>query len=405
MEDSGGTKPGRTAKGRLFGVLRIAVAVAILAWIAESLPWDDQLEHHAGTDSLSTLGKIEGDWKEDTVLFRVSEPVELESPWPEAARSAAAAGDPFEITRRVRDADGYDWQPSVTSAFKTMARDDLAIAMALFIGATFLISTRWWRLLHLSGCPTTWFNAFRLTYIGFTFNLVMPGMTGGDLVKGVIAAKENPDRRADALVSVLVDRVIGLAALAVLAVVVILISGGAFSALRTPLLLLIGAGFVGGALYANKPLRKKIGLSALVDRMPLGEKLRSLDQAALLYLRHPGEIVVATVLSLGNHMVVCLGVFYLARAIGIDASQAGLRDFFVLAPVANMVSAIPLAPGGWGVGEFVYRELFEMIGLSGALGVAVSVTFRLCILVGLGAIGSLFLLVPGMRADVRRAGE
>ena len=46
-----------------------------------------------------------------------------------------------------------------------------------------------------------------------------------------------------------------------------------------------------------------------------------------------------------------------------------------------------------------------MIGISGALGVAVSVTFRLCNQVGLGALGSLFLLFPGVRADVRETRE
>ena len=226
-----------------------------------------------------------------------------------------------------------------------------------------------------------------------------------DLVKGVIAAKENPGRRADAVVSVVIDRVIGLAALAILAVVVILLSGDTFLALRAPLLGLLAAGAVGAALYANKPLRKKLGLSALVDRLPLGDKLRSIDEAALTYLKHPVEIVLAFVLSFGNHLVVCTGVFFLARAIGIGPSQAGLQDFLVLAPVANMVSAIPLAPGGWGLGEFVYRELFEMIELSGALGVAVSVTFRLCMLLGLGIIGSLFLLLPGTRAEVKVSQE
>ncbi len=392
-------------KNRLLGVLRLAAALLILGWIAYTLPWDDALTYHAGKEEITIEGHLDGDWKEDRVRFTVDPPLNLDAPWPDPARTAAREGTAFEVARRAGKVDGYDWQPSITRAFKDMEGSGLGIAFALFVGATFLVSTRWWRLLHMAGCPTSWFNAFRLTYVGFCFNLVMPGMTGGDLVKGVIAAKENPGRRADAVVSVVIDRVIGLAALAILAVVVILLSGDTFLALRAPLLGLLAAGAVGAALYANKPLRKKLGLSALVDRLPLGDKLRSIDEAALTYLKHPVEIVLAFVLSFGNHLVVCTGVFFLARAIGIGPSQAGLQDFLVLAPVANMVSAIPLAPGGWGLGEFVYRELFEMIELSGALGVAVSVTFRLCMLLGLGIIGSLFLLLPGTRAEVKVSQE
>ena len=145
----------------------------------------------------------------------------------------------------------------------------------------------------------------------------MPGMTGGDLVKGVIAAKENPDRRADAVVSVVVDRMIGLAALALLAMVVILLSGETFAALRLPILGVLGAGFVGAGLYAAKPLRRRLGLSWLVDRLPLGDKLRKLDSAALMYLRHPVEIVLAFVVSFANHTLVCVAVFAPGRALGV----------------------------------------------------------------------------------------
>ncbi|HED66846.1 MAG TPA: flippase-like domain-containing protein [Planctomycetes bacterium] len=395
------TNPESKSKGRLFGLLRILLALGILGWIATTLPWEDQLSVAGDQGTVTATGTIEGEWKEDRIAFRFLDGTELGPEWPGEARAAVAAGQAFDVVRRGKDEDGYDWQPSITRAFREMDSKGLALAMALFVGATFLSSTRWWRLLHLAGCSTPWFNAFRLTYIGFCFNLVMPGLTGGDLVKGVIAAKENPNRRADAVVSVVIDRLIGLAALAILGAVVILLSGDTFAALRLPLVGAIVAGLVGAALYANKGLRKRLGLSALVDRLPLGDKLRSLDEAALTYLRHPGEVAFAFLLSFLNHLVVCTGVFFLARAIGIGPDQAGLKDFLVLAPVANIVSAIPLAPGGWGLGEFVYRELFEMIHLSGALGVAVSVTFRLCMLFGLGLIGSIFLLMPGVRAEVK----
>jgi len=399
------SEPEAPQRKRLLGLLRVGVALAILAWVAFSLPWDDRLTLDVGEEGTSALGRIEGDWKSDEVAFSFLPDETLSADWPEEARGALERRSALSVERRSAGADGYDWQPSITRAFRDMDRRGLGIAMALFVGATFLCSTRWWRLLHLARCPTTWFNALRLTYIGFCFNLVMPGMTGGDLVKGVIAAKENPRRRADAVVSVVIDRVIGLVALAMLAVFVILLSGDTFQALRTPLLGLLAFVGVGAALYANKPLRRKLGLSALVDRLPLQEKLRSLDDAALTYLKHPWEVALAFVLSFVNHLIVCWGVFHLARAIGIGPSQAGLREFLVLAPVANIVSSIPLAPGGWGLGEFVYRELFEMIGLSGALGVAVSVTFRLCNLLGLGFLGSLFLLVPGVRAEVTSTRE
>ena len=41
-----------TKKGRLFGLLRLVLAVAILAWIARALPWKDNLTWHDGAAAL-----------------------------------------------------------------------------------------------------------------------------------------------------------------------------------------------------------------------------------------------------------------------------------------------------------------------------------------------------------------
>lgn len=382
-------------------LIRPLVAVLILWYISTLVPFEDQLQRHKGGQSITLEGDISGNWQEPSVEFLPTAGTTPGPGWPAAAKSAWAEGRAYRFERRENGEDGFEWIPSITHAFTQIDLKQLGLAMGLFILASFIIATRWWRLLALVGCGTSWFNAVRLTYIGFCFNLVMPGATGGDVVKGVVAAKENPDRRADAVVSVVVDRILGLSALAVLATLVILISGATFAVLRTPLIVLILVGILGAAVFANKSLRRKLGISALLTRLPLGDKLQSLDQAALFYFRHPKQLALAFGMSLMNHLVVCTGVYVLAIGIGIDSATTGLSEFLVLAPVANMVSAIPIAPGGWGPGELAYRELFEMVNLSGNLGVVVSVTFKLCNLIGLGLLGGLFLLVPGTAAELR----
>jgi len=248
--------------------------------------------------------------------------------------------------------------------------------------------------------PAAWWNALRLTFIGLFFNNVIPGATGGDLVKGVMVAKENPGRGAEALVTVLVDRVFGMVALAILALTVILVHGDPrLEVLRQGLVIGLVICAVGAALYASKTFRRKAGLSALVDRLPLQDKLRSIDRAALVYMKSPAFVVVALLFSFANHALVCLGAYFLGQALG---ASVGLVDYLVIVPVANLVTAVPLAPGGWGVGELAFRQLFLLIGASPALGVAVSVTFRLSQL-ALGLFGGVALLFPGSRTELRQA--
>ena len=399
---------------RLLTLLRVLLALAILVWVGTNLPWRDELTYRAEPDAaeVEADGRIEGDWKTERVSFVPDDRSKIGEGWPAEAREAVARGEPVVVERRAEDgkAVGFDWHPGMPRAFRDMDLELLLVAEALFLLSTLTIVTRWWRLLALAGCPTSWWNALRLTFLGLFFNNVLPGATGGDVVKGVVVARENPGRGAEALVTVLVDRVFGMVALAVLALVVILVApqlrggakeaGASFDALRQPLIWGLVACAAGAALYSSKTFRRRAGLSALVTRLPIGDKLRSLDRAAMVYLKQPRAVAVAFLFSFVNHGLVTIGVIMLGLALGVPFSEVSLTEWFVLVPVANLVSAVPLAPGGWGLGELAFAGLFKMIDASGAMGVAVSVTFRLSQL-AIGLLGGLAMLLPSSRRELR----
>lgn len=384
-------------KKRIWTIVRLVAALAILAFVASKLPWTDHLEWQDADETAHSIpGEIEGDWKSSSIVFRPS----LDAKAPAGWEGSLRPGEPLELERGQALAGGTaDWKPGMIRAFREMDPSGLGRAMALFTIGFLLVVTRWWRLLALAGCPTSWFNALRLTFLGMFFNLVVPGLTGGDLVKAVVVAKENPGRRADALVSVIVDRALGLGTLMLIAAVVIVVSGDTFAKLRMPVLLFIGAGVLGAFLYVNPTLRRVLRVKETLMRLPAGAKIQSVDRSVRLYFKHPLEVALAIGFSLANHVMMILGVAALGAAIGMSA-EVGLREYFVVVPVANIISSLPLAPGGWGLGEAAYGFLFQEVGASAALGVAVSVTFRLCQL-AFGLVGGGFLLMPGSKAEVR----
>ncbi|MDF1800431.1 MAG: lysylphosphatidylglycerol synthase transmembrane domain-containing protein [Planctomycetota bacterium] len=398
----------KTKSGGLLRFLKPLFAIAILGLVAWMLPWEDRLTLVGpGGDEQTLVGDFAAgtDWKQAEVLFQV--PVESLG---DAGAGAAAPGELVTL-RAEREGDarlpvgdvllgtGASWEPGMPTVFGSVEPGGVALAMVLFMGALLFGITRWWRLLMLAGCTTTWWNVLRLTYLGLFFNLVMPGLTGGDVAKAVIVVREHPERRGRALMSVVVDRLIGLGTLAVLALVVILISGETFAPLRLPMLGFCVAGVGGALLYFNGTLRRLFRFDALLDKLPLGDKLKTLDEAARLYFAHPIELGVAMVLSLGNHASAILAVWALGTAFGVTAAEVSVLDYFALVPVANIVSSVPIAPAGWGVGEAVYAFLFQMIHAPETLGVAISASFRICQVL-LSLLGGLFLLSSGARVEL-----
>ena len=75
--------------------------------------------------------------------------------------------------------------------------------------------------------------------------------------------------------------------------------------------------------------------------------------------------------------------------------------------MANTLTAVPISPGGLGVGEVLIGGLFQLGGGMRLLGVASSFVYRL-VLASLGLAGGVFLLLPGgsaMRRKFREAGH
>src|SRR5690606_18844377 len=103
------------------------------------------------------------------------------------------------VTRMVREA---DWS-------------FLAAAILLLPLSYLLTSYRWHVLLAAQGINIGMARTFVINMVGAFYNSFMPGSTGGDLAKAYYASKYTKDRTR-AVLTVLVDRIIGLLALLVL---------------------------------------------------------------------------------------------------------------------------------------------------------------------------------------------
>ena len=80
-------------------------------------------------------------------------------------------------------------------------------------------------------------------------------------------------------------------------------------------------------------------------------------------------------------------IAFYAAALG---AQLTPFQFGVAVPAAQAVAAIPLLPGGWGMGESAYYAILGQAGVAASLAVAISVSFRVVNML-LSLPGALFL--------------
>ncbi len=382
--------------------LQPLLGLALLCLVASFLDWRDRLVLRppapAGT-KIEQTGVIEGDWRGERASFVPDGKPGLE--WPARIELERLEDGTWRAPQWAIDG-ALELAPGMPRVLASVEPQGLLLATGCFLLALSCGITRWWRLLRRAGATVRWVDTFRLTFLGLFFNLVVPGLTGGDVVKAILAVREHPKQKHDALVSVVVDRVFGMYALMIVAAVVLLIQQERFPGFGLPFVGIASGLTVGAWLYAHPKLRAKLRIDALMARLPLGQQLEKLDRAALLYLGHPGEIAMALLLSVGNHFWTISGVVVLARAFGVSAEAIPAFDFAAIVPLTNMASSIPTGPAGLGIGEAAYAYLFGMLGVSAALGVAVSLGFRICQL-SLSLVGGLFLLKPERRAELHQA--
>jgi uncharacterized membrane protein YbhN (UPF0104 family) len=245
----------------------------------------------------------------------------------------------------------------------------LAVVLGLF--QTALGALRWKNILILLGARLSTREALQLFYIAVFFNTYVWGGVGGDVLRGWLAYRTGT-APADAIHSVILDRIAAVAGVALLMLFTI-----PWFALRTESDAMLRFLSVGGA-----GILAAIALVSQLDRLP--EKWHRLRAVRLLL--GLGKATRRTLFSIGalsvlaaailSQMAFALGTYSLAWALGIEI---GVLDCLALMPPVALLIALPISLGGWGVREAA------MIALFGAINVAASKALLLSVCLGLVA--------------------
>jgi uncharacterized membrane protein YbhN (UPF0104 family) len=243
-----------------------------------------------------------------------------------------------------------------------------------------LSAVRWQWLLRIQGIHLSWNRVFLLTLIGVFFNFFIPGGTGGDVVKIFYLLKETPGRRGLALLSVLVDRILGLIGLALLAGGLIgtqwawLTSVPETARYVWPAVIILI--FTIGGIHFSWIVTRRGLVHKLPAKFPGRDKLAELALAYTLYGRAWRTSLAGIAVSIAAH-VGFFGVFYCAaRALAHEGVRLPtFGELCTIMPIVNVLAAMPISLGGLGVREGLFQIfLSNLCGVSEAVAVVTSST-------------------------------
>lgn len=272
------------------------------------------------------------------------------------------------------------------------------LGMLVLLTAMVLQAWRWWSLLRIQQIDLSFPRTLGLVWIGRFLALVLPGVVGGDLVLGYYVTREAPSAKTAGLSTVLLDRSIGFYTSFLLGVAAfgwLVCSGGTLS---RPLLHMgaviilctFGATLVFLILWLA-PIRDRI-LGFVPGR------LRTPLEGALDAYRAGGRgLMVCLVLSLAISVMSMAA--YKAAGRVID-TPLGWKQVLMVCPLVFVATALPISPGGIGVGETAASVLFAQFGVE--TGATIMLVVRLWFL-ALRMPGALFYVFRGRSTALDRS--
>jgi uncharacterized membrane protein YbhN (UPF0104 family) len=117
-----------------------------------------------------------------------------------------------------------------------------------------------------------------------------------------------------------------------------------------------------GALACSTRLRESRIYAYLIERAPLRRYLMRVADALYVFNKNRSAIARAAALSVGGHLALLVLMCAAARVFMPSARPLTVGLLALLGLLAN---ALPLTPGGLGVGEAAFEGLFRTVGYSG----------------------------------------
>lgn len=208
-------------------------------------------------------------------------------------------------------------------------------------------------------------NIYKLNILGIFYSLFLPGGVSGDVVKGYHLLKYRNDKnsKTNIVTTLFLDRYLGLLSMFILASIVMTLASSAPTKLKYlyHVITLVTAGLAIAPFLVYKLIVFFHGHHMLTKYDYLYNKIMKIKFSMQKFINLK-LILISLLYGVVGHLLSILIIWVVSE--NVDAS-VGLLNTLIISPLAFVVNLLPISPGGMGVGEKAFQELFLLYGVSG----------------------------------------
>ena len=223
-----------------------------------------------------------------------------------------------------------------------------------------LCTLRWWFMLRAFGTPVSFARTCAFCGAGLFFSLSLPGGAGGDAFRIIYLMRLYPKRRLRAALSVLADRLCGLAALVLSLGISLTYHKHLFDfdpsshAILTAATLMLGSVVVLVLLWWLSSLPKLHALWFPFTPARIQKRAIRMGRVFSSLTKQPGLVALSLTTSIAALSIHFTTYFCSARAFRLPLS---LTDIFTVMPVVETLILLPITLYGVGLRETLFEHL------------------------------------------------
>lgn len=245
----------------------------------------------------------------------------------------------------------------------------LGLGVLIFQCSLLITYVRWYLLVRVIEPRFTLRSTMLLGFIGYVFNLVIPGAVGGDFIKAAYLVRMHI-KKTQAIASMVIDRILGLLGLFVLAALAgaVAWSGVDSSEVRK---LIVAAWIATGLAFLVLVLIFTQALTRLFPGLGgsghgrLAGIMTELKEMSTTYRRRLDVVFLGLVLSVLGHTLNVIAFYLMSKMLFPTTMTTTLAQHFLMVPLTLFTMVVPLPFGALGLSEGVGDQVGKLVGHPG----------------------------------------